>query len=353
MRNALIRLLTAVLATLLLVVTIVELDNRYRSAALVLTSDPIVVAEGLAQGQRWVEAQWIADFIGNHPHLGDADRAAVLSKAAQLELDGLGHTALRFAEGALTGEPADLASLMGSLSLDLFVVGDVRDIAVQSWKQLHYGTGDAIVLALSSVGLATSIVPEIDWAPAFLKWLKKSGALNVRLLSVMQIESRKALRTGDFKRLTAITENIGRVGMQLGPGPLRGALMSVETADDLATLARASKTNARDTYVLTALFGTQGIRRVQAQKGKVAHVVRGIKHGSRVAKIAKKALGAVSLPWLLLLVALSIVMYWWSLRGRRRRVSRKRHRIEPLLNTAAGPLSADVVHYGLGPKRGP
>ncbi len=343
MVDALIRITAILLAALLLVVTVLELKDRYGGGAMVLTSDPMDVAEELARAQRWIEAKWLADFVMDRPDLGDAERAAALAATAEQTLNGMGRYAVRFAEGAITGEPQDFPGLLGSLSLDLFVVGDIRDVAVQGWKQLHYGTGDEVVLALSSVGLATTLVPEIDWAPAFLKWLAKERAFTPRLFATIRELSRRALRSGDFQRLTPLAENIGTAALRLGPGPLRGALASVETVDDLAALTAAAKVNARDAYVLAALFGNKGIRRVQAQGGNVAAVARRVKHGSRAVKIAKKTLGAVPVGGLLCLIALSVAMLWWGLRRRCRRKSRNRRRIEPSLNTIAGHWSKDAL----------
>lgn len=335
-----VRLILALIAAAVVGLTVYELRDRYFAASLTLTVNPMERAEQLAQQGRWAETKWLADFTREHPALGDMGHAKRLSLEAQSHLSVVRGRAARFVSGAATGEPVDLYSFMGSLSLDLFVIGDIRDIAVQGWKQMHYGTGDEIVLALSATGLATTLMPHMDWAPALLKALKRVGALNARLIRTLRVTSRQALRTGDFRKLSAMVKDVGDVAWNLGPGPVRGAMPAVETAADLSRLADAAKVNARDTYVLTSLFGTRGIRRLNAGGTNVTGLAGSIKMGSRAVKMAKKMTGTVGPAWLLVLLGASILTLWWCLRPRRVRRKRRtprRLRIEPVLGARLEP----------------
>jgi hypothetical protein len=344
MFTALTRLTLALIAAAVVGLTVYELRDRYFAGSLVLTVDPMERAEQLAKQRRWAETKWLADFTRDHPALGDMEHARRLSLEAESHLSGVRERAARFVSGAVTGEPVDLFGLMGSLSLDLFVIGDIRDIAVQGWKQMHYGTGDEIVLALSATGLATTLMPHMDWAPALLKALKRVGALNARLIRTLNLTSRRALRTGDFRELSAMVKDVGDIAWRLGPGPMRGAMPAVETAADLSKLAEAAKVNSRDTYVLTSLFGTRGIRRLHASGRNITSLVGSIKMGSRAVKVAKKITGTVSPAWLLLLLSASILAFWWSVRPRRVRRKRRaprRQRMEPVLSA---PLDSRMNH---------
>ncbi len=352
MLTAVFRLTFTLIAAAVIGLTVWELRDRYFATSLVLTEAPMETAERLAQQGRWAEARWLAEFTRDHPALGDAERASRLSLAAESRLHSVRERAARFVSGAVTGEPEDLFGLMGSLSLDLFVIGDIRDIAVQGWKQMHYGTGDEILLALSATGLATTLVPHVDWAPAMLKALKRSGALSAELLRTLKVISRRALRSGDFRELSAMIEDVGDAALRLGPGPLRGAMPAVETAADLSKLVDAAKVNARDTYVLTSQFGTLGLRRLHAGGRNVSGLVGSIKIGARGVKAARKMTGTMSPAWLLLLLGVAISTLWWSLRPRRVRRARQvpRHqRIEPFLSAAAEPQMTHATDPALAP----
>ncbi len=315
-----------------------ELYNRYDHESWVLPVDPVDEIRALAAGQRWAEVRLLGDFVQDNPHLGDARAAAELSGRADTELDSYWGQARGFARGAATGEPTDGASMLGSLSLDLFVVGDIRDLAVQGWKEMRYGEGDSVILALSAIGLTTTLAPHLDWAPALMKALKRTGALTTGFLRSLKNASRSALRTGRFDAVGRMVNDVGRTARYLGPGPLRGAMRSVDSADDLARVARAAEHHPRGTYAIARLFGNGGVKRISRDGGNVGKLVTSMKAGSRLGKIAKKSFGALPGSWLALLRGAALLLAAGSLwpRRRRRRRAPVYERVEPSL-TVYGP----------------
>ncbi|MBS1269683.1 MAG: hypothetical protein MAG794_00634 [Gammaproteobacteria bacterium] len=313
----------------------VELSNRFDEQSWVLPVDPIDEATRLVSERRWAEVKLLADFVLENPRLGDEQAAADLKRTADMELNSFWGKVRRFARGAATGEPTDGASMLGSLSLDLFVIGDIRDLAVQGWKEMQYGEGDTIILALSAIGLTTTIAPHIDWAPALLKALKRTGALTRVFLRSLKNASRVALKTGKFDGLGKMASDVGRTARRLGPGPLRGAMRSVDSAEDLAKIAKASKVDARGTYAITRLFGKPGVKRLSKDGKNVSKLVTTMKAGSRLGKIAKKSVGTLPNSWLFALLLLSGLSVLGSLLPRRRRLKGRttvHERAEPQLN---------------------
>lgn len=61
--------------------------------------------------------------------------------------------------GAVTGKICDKYSAYGAVSTDYTIVGDFRDLAIQSWKYLNDEEVDEIVLTLSASGIILSVVP--------------------------------------------------------------------------------------------------------------------------------------------------------------------------------------------------
>lgn len=305
----------------------VELSNRFDTESWVLPVAPLDEASRLAAEGRWAEVKMLADFVVEHPHLGDQTAAEALSGTADVELSSFQGKMRRFAHGAATGEPTDGISMLGSLSLDLFVIGDIRDLAVQGWKQMRYGDGDTVILALSAVGLATTLAPHLDWAPALMKALKRTGAFTQAFLRTLKNASRTALRTGDFSAIGKITGDIGRTARRLGPGPLRGAMRSVDSAEDLAKIAKASEVNATGTYAIARLFGNGGVKRISKDGKNVGKLITTMKAGSRLAKITKKSLGSLPTSWLVAVLAAAMLIVASALWPRRRRRRKNRRRL--------------------------
>jgi len=328
-----------------------ELGNRLDRHAWVLPVDPVAEARNLADAGRWAEAGLLADFVVDHPRLGDARAAAGISEAADVRLSSYWGSARAFARGAATGEPTDGASMLGSLSLDLFVVGDIRDLAVQGWKEMRHGEGDSIILALSAIGLTTTLAPQIDWAPALLKALKRTGALTRGFLRSLKNTSRTALSTGDFSGVSRIVGDVGRTARRLGPGPLRGAMESVESAGDLSRVARAAETSPGGTYAIARLFGNSGVKRISADGRNVGTLVMSMKAGSRMGKIASKSLGSLPDSWLSLVLAASVLVALACLRPRRRRKREPRRRRTPIHERREPELVLPAASTGGHPDR--
>lgn len=329
------RILVLCGALALLVFSAAELLNRFDDQSWVLPLDPVDEARQLASEQRWAEVKLLADFVRENPHLGDTGAAEELARQADVELSSFRGSVRSFGRGAATGEPTDGASMLGSLSLDLFVIGDIRDLAVQGWKEMRYGEGDTIIMALSAIGLGTTLAPQFDWAPALLKALKRTGALTRGFLRSLTDASRTALKTGRFDGVGKIVTDVGRTARRLGPGPMRGAMRSVDSAEDLSTIAKASEVDAKGTYAVARLFGNSGVKRISKDGRNVGKLVTTMKTGSRLGKIAKKSLGTLPASWLMLILALSALIIAGTLRPRRRRAARRRaihERSEPSLS---------------------
>lgn len=313
----------------------VELSNRLDDQSWVLPVDPIDEARQLEAQHRWPEVKMLTRFVEQNPRLGDARAARQLGHRADLEMDSFWGSVRSFARGAATGMPTDGASMLGSLSLDLFAIGDIRDLAVQGWREMRYGNGDTVILALSAIGLTTTLAPEMDWAPALMKALKRTGALSHGFVRSLKNASRAALKTGKFDGIGRMVTDVGRTARRLGPGPLQGVMRSVDSAGDLSKIAKASEKDATSTYAIVRLFGRNGVKRISRSGKNVSKLVTTIKTGSRFSKIAKKSLGALPGSWLAVLLAVSALVAVACLLPRRRRSGPRtpvHERSEPSLN---------------------
>ena len=276
--------------------------------SLILAEDPIDSTKSLAAEKRWAEVKMMTDFLAERPDLGDTEQVTSLARQADEELNSFWSQTQSFAQGAVTGEPTDLASMLGSLSLDLFVIGDIRDLAVQGWKQAQYGSGNTLILALSAIGLTTTLAPHLDWAPALMKALTRTGALTSRFMRSLARISSEAVKTGSYAKLSGVVTDLGKAARRLGPGPLRGVMRSVDSAEDLTTVARAAEIDAKGTYFMTRMFGKNGVKWINKDGKNIGVLVTSVKTGSRVTKAVHKSVSVVPTMWLLIILVLSIAV---------------------------------------------
>ena len=317
------RIILAAGAALCCVLTGLELAHRFGDQ-IVLFTDPIDSTQALAAEERWAELKLMTDFLTDRPDLAEPAQIDELSRQAETELSSYWGYAQRFAQGAATGEPTDWVSMLGSLSLDLFVIGDVRDLAIQGWKQAYYGSGDILIIALSAVGLTTTLAPHLDWAPALLKALKRSGALTKNFTKSLTRVGREAVQTGKYGKLSAMVTDVGKAARHLGPGPLRGAMSAVDSANDLKKVAKAAEIDAKGTYALTRLAGNNGIKRINRDGKNISTLATSLKVGSRAVKTADKLFGVIPSMWLLVVLVAALAILAATLLPRRREWSKHR-----------------------------
>ncbi len=285
-----------------------ELNRRYQANQfLLLEHDPISEAETLLAEKRWREARYLAEFIRQNPQLGDPVRAQSILLTAETALDYLPLQLKAFLDGAISGEVHNSASLLGAVSLDLFVIGDVRDILVQGYKQLSEQNGDKVILALSASGLSLALLPQFHWAPSVLKGMKRTNALSKPFSKLIKANARLALRTGDFRPLAKLITHFGRMIEKLGIGPSKGAMQAVHTEADLIKLSRAAALEPQQSYAIAALAGNRGVKRLAYSGKNVGQIAAKFKYTSRLAKVAKKSLGGIPITIVLVMLLLSLV----------------------------------------------
>src|SRR5438270_1137409 len=97
------------------------------------------------------------------------------------------HFAKRFATGLVTGNADDFASLSGTVTGDLFVFGDIRDV-VREGKHLAMGEDtDHLILGLATAGLAVTAAT----------YVSVGGAAPVRAGLTLVKDARKVGRLGE------------------------------------------------------------------------------------------------------------------------------------------------------------
>ena len=337
-----LRFFLALLSASICLLSLHAIYLRHADESLILPGDLLQPAEELSRTRHWAEAKMLGEFVIANPELGDAERARDIVDRSDAAMDSVLGTAERFVHGAVTGEPNDVAGLIGSVSLDLFVIGDIRDLLVQGWKQWQYDEGDTVILSLSAVGLATTLAPHLDWAPALMKSFRRVGALSADFTRQLTTMSRAAVKSGRLEALTATLTDFGRAARRLGPGPLAGVMRQVDDADALKRVADAAAVDPHGTYVLATVFGKTGIERIARGGGNVGALVASIKVGSRAGKTLRKATSVLPTALLASVAAAAALVAVLLLGGAgalRRIAAAARRRREPRRGeaTPAGP----------------
>jgi hypothetical protein len=201
--------------------------------------------------------------------------------------------------GALTGSPSDpegvadasLERLAGAIAADLFIVGDIRDILLQGGHLLIDGETDEVVLLLSTVGLVTTLAPEVDWVPSLLKIVKKTGRMT-KGLSDFLAAAIKGRKTRELRRLL---EDVRVLADKASPAGAIRLLGHVDDPADAAKLARFVERNGGGVGAFTLhVAGKEGVDMVKAGANLAPEAAK----ASEAVLIAAAKKGAPGVAWL-------------------------------------------------------
>ncbi len=243
-----------------------------------LRKNQALVAEqidaALAKGDADLADSFVA--LARDKNIPLADEQSRRVADAVTEENSSAHFAKRFATGLVTGNADDVASLSGTVTGDLFVFGDIRDV-VREGKHLAMGEDtDRLVLGLATVGLAVTAAT----------YVSVGGAAPVRAGLTLVKDARKVGRLGE-----GLAEWAGRSAREVVDTPVlqravasSSVLRPGETARAIKAAFRAEKAGglvrlAKDVGRVTEKVGTRGAL-------DTLKIAEGPKDVSRAARLA-------------------------------------------------------------------
>jgi hypothetical protein len=204
-------------------------------------------------------------------------------------------TAGRFVHGFISGEPDDISSLAGTVAGDLFVFGDMRDIAREGVRMARGEAVDELVLGLACVGLAITAGTYATLgaaAPArvglsVVKAANRTGRIGARMSSALARPlheivdhaalkqafgvsallqpavavraARDAVKIDRAQGLVRLAGDLGRVQSKAGTRAALEGLKLAEHPKDVTRLARLAEVKGGKTRAIVKVLGRGAI----------------------------------------------------------------------------------------------
>lgn len=195
--------------------------------------------------------------------------------------------------GAISGKGDSIESLIGAIGADFFIVGDIRDLVIQSGRYVLDGEADPVVLILSGVGIATTVLPEVDWVPSVLKAAKKMGAITKGLGE----EIIKLARKGGGEALTNMFKDVRKIASKASPGGAARLMRHANNTDELASLARFVENNPGGAFALH-VTGKEGADLIKTSAKAETRSLKVAAEGTEEAVVLAARKGPPGVAWL-------------------------------------------------------
>jgi hypothetical protein len=199
-------------------------------------------------------------------------------EAAKAAAASAGHAVGSFAQGFLTGEPADMAGLAGTAVGDLFVFGDIRDALREGTRLATGQPTDELILGLACTGLAITagtyatagVGAPVRLGLSVAKAARATGRMSAHMAEWVGRSLREVL-------------DWGALGRAIGGASVTGPVIAVRAAREAIKVEKTAD--------LFRLAGDVG--RVQAKAGTQAaldglKIAEGPRDMSRIAKLAER-----------------------------------------------------------------
>lgn len=257
---------------------ILAVDTPARLARLTFAALPEMDYAGevatLREQGRYAEAIVIADaglLWTDGP--GTGEKRKEIERQRQMTVDEQASWVRRAKDvgwGALSGRGESLEQLVGAIAADMFVVGDIRDLVVQGGTWASGGEPDALIVALSTVGVVLTVAPEIDWAPALIKVARKAGAVTDGLKDFI-VRGVKLRRT---EALAGAFGDVTKLATKASPTGAIRILKLAENEKDLAKLAAFVERNGTSGGAALLITGREGAAIVRAESAVAGAALR-------------------------------------------------------------------------------
>ncbi len=199
--------------------------------------DYLAAADSLRVQNRYAEALLVVETGYLNAPMQVQPQLQAEHAQIEAERDNLLRRVREVGYGALTGQGSSNEALAGALAADLLVVGDVRDLAIQSAKALRGEDTDEVIVALSAAGIALTLAPEVDWSIALLKFARRAGALGETFAKSLAKLARRAVSTHSGNELIQVGDDVAQLSRAAKPA---GAIGILRHIDDTETLHQAA-----------------------------------------------------------------------------------------------------------------
>ena len=202
----------------------------------------------------------------------------------------------RAASASVRGEGESLEEFGDSLASDIVFYDDVWDLINHPWYVLSKNEkNDYFIVMLSACGSVDEFVDEVDWVPAVLKAFRKICALSEKMVGLLSDGMMKVVETRKVdSELKSLFSGIRSMTGCLGFARASQVMRHVDTAAEVAWLAKAAKAVPNETYLMVKYSGKAGIENLQGLSDGQCMILREVaKKGPDALKNVKKCMNAV------------------------------------------------------------
>ena len=244
----------SLLSLVLLSATLLYQKHTYAYHTLVKV-DPLPHTKELIEQEHYVDAQEYLEYFMQFDYVSSIPEAQTLLTSIKTKRESLEYRSAKVYEGISTGTSDEIEGQVSAIGSDFFLIGDLRDLAIEGSHYWNDEEVDTLLVSLSSVGLVASAATLFTFgssavgksAVSILKLSHKSKQMPVWLGSYLGKQAKNT------SALTPLFKTIEEMHTQVGLKETLKLLSHTHSMKELKHMATLSKRYGKETSILLDL----------------------------------------------------------------------------------------------------
>ncbi len=254
--------------TLLLLLTLsaTVLYQKHTYAYHTLTQiNPIPQTKKLIVEERYVEAYNYLNYFMEFDYVKENPDAQALLKQIEDKRASFEYRSEKFAEGIRTGTSDEALGKASAIGSDFFLIGDLRDLALEGTHYYNNEEVDSVLVALSSIGLVASASTLFTLGSSavaksgvsFLKLAHKSKAIPKWLNQYLIRQGKHIRKTKDISTLKPLFQTLDSLQKRVGINDTIKLLSRTASLNELKSVTKLTQRYGKQTPMLLKLSDKQ------------------------------------------------------------------------------------------------
>ena len=264
---------TFLLLILIFSVTLLYQKNTYAYHTLVHIN-PLPQTQILIEQKKYVDAYTYLHYFMQFEYVAQDPKAQKLIKEINTIRSSLSYNSDKIAEGIRTGTSDELSGQLSAIGSDFFLIGDIRDLALEATHYFNHEKVDTLLVSLSSIGIVASAGTLFTLGSSsvakstvsVLKLAHKSKHIPSWLSKYLIQEAKVIKKSKNIESLKPLFNTISQMQKNVGLKDTLTLLSYSNSLENLKGITKLSKRYKKETATLLKLSNNRLITQAKQLK---------------------------------------------------------------------------------------
>lgn len=263
----------SLLCLILLSATVLYQKHTYAYHTLVQV-DPLPHTKILISEEKYADANEYLSYFIQFDYVQQIPEAHILLDQIKVKRESISYQSNKIAEGISTGTSDELSGQISAIGSDFFLIGDLRDLAIEGDHYYHDEEVDRVLVSLSTIGLAASISTLFTFgggsvakgAVSSLKMGHKSRLIPPWLNSHLIKEAKTIKKMKSLSSIKPLFKNLDTIRQEVGLDHTLKLLSRTSNMKELQGISTLSKRYGKESTTLLDLSNKKLLTRANTFK---------------------------------------------------------------------------------------